>query len=122
MSTDGTVLTEGAEEPGRGFQTRLPSTKLGKWSMWLAVTFFIGFILNNAFVGIFGRSEGAMRRFSETYLPYWGIALFMVGFSAGVCGLIAILKYKERSVVNLLAIVPSVFVILFLLGEFLLPH
>ncbi len=110
-------------DPSRGFLTRLPTTRLGKVSMWLAVAFVVGFAINSVLVGVFGTSTNpAMNEFSRTYLPYWGIALFSCGFLAGVVGLVAILKDKERSVVSLLTLVPALFVIVFLLGEFLVPH
>jgi hypothetical protein len=106
-----------------GFTTKLPSTRLGKWAMWLAVAFVIGFMINSALVGIVGTSTNAqVNAFSHTYLPYWGVALFSCGFVAGVVGLVAMLKDKERSLVTLLTVVPMLFVIMFLIGEFAFPH
>jgi hypothetical protein len=91
--------------------------------MWLAVAFIVGFMINSAFVGVFGTSTNvAVNDFSRTYMPYWGITLFAVGFAAGVVGLVAILKDKERSIVTLLTLIPTLFVVMFLIGEFAFPH
>ncbi|PKQ19569.1 MAG: hypothetical protein CVT66_09625 [Actinobacteria bacterium HGW-Actinobacteria-6] len=91
--------------------------------MWLALAFVIGFGVNSAIVSIVGTSTNpAVNDFSRTYLPYWGVTLFACGFAAGVVGLVAILKDQERSVITLLTLVPMLFVVVFLLGEFLFPH
>lgn len=91
--------------------------------MWFALAFLVGFAINMAVVPIVGMSTNpAVDEFSRTYLPYWGITLFATGFIAGVIGLVAILKDKERSIITLLSLVPMLFVMVFLLGEFLLPH
>ncbi|TLM99399.1 MAG: hypothetical protein FDZ75_00130 [Actinobacteria bacterium] len=120
------IQTTGGAGPGgasNGFQARLPSTNLGKWSMWLAVAFVIAFMMNGALVAVFGQStNAAMNEFSRTYLPYWGVAFMAVGLVSGVVGLVAILKQKERSLVTLLTIVPTLFVLMFLIGEFAFPH
>lgn len=107
----------------RGFRTGLPTTRTGKVSMWLAVAFLVGFAINSVLVGVVGTTEdAAVSDFSRTYLPYWGVALFACGFAAGVVGLVAILKDGERSLVTLLTLVPALFVTMFLIGEFLVPH
>lgn len=91
--------------------------------MWLASAFFIGFGVNMTIVSFVGTSTNpTVNDFSRTYLPYWGLALFACGFAAGVVGLAAILRDKERSVITLLTLVPMLFVTVFLLGEFLVPH
>ena len=107
----------------RGFRARLPETKLGKWSMWLAAAFVVLFVVNMAAVAIFGRSNDAvLNEFSRTYMPNFGIAMVLVGLSSGIVGLVAILKKQERSVVTLLALLPGLFVAILLFGEFLVPH
>lgn len=122
-ATDSMQETGLGTADGGGFVTKLPKTRLGKWSMWLAVAFIVGFAINGAIVGIVGTSTSpAVNDFSQTYMPYWGIALMSCGFVAGIVGLVAILKEKERSIITLLTLVPTLFVTMFLLGEFLLPH
>jgi hypothetical protein len=44
------------------------------------------------------------------------------GFATSVAGLIAILRQQERSWLVWLTLLPGVFLLVFLLGEFLLPH
>jgi len=107
----------------KGFDAKLPTTTLGKWSMWLAVAFVVMFAVNTVFVGVFGTStDPAWRAFSSTYLPFFGIALMLCGLSSGVVGIVGILRQGERSLITLLTVVPALFVIVFLLGEFLVPH
>jgi len=124
MAADHTIGGPGMDAPQRrGFDARLPTTKLGKWSMWLAAAFMVGFAVNTVITGVVGTStDPDVEAFSQTYLPYWGVTLFAVGFAAGVVGLVAMLKDKERSLITLLTLVPLLFVIVFLLGEFLVPH
>jgi hypothetical protein len=111
------------ESGSRRLHGRFPTTRLGKWSFWLAVAFIVGFGINSMLVGVVGTSTDAtVNEFSRTYLPFWGIALFTCGAAAGVLGLIAMLKSKERSVFTLLAVLPLLFVAVFLLGELLVPH
>lgn len=108
---------------GGGFTTRMPETRLGKVSFWLAIAFAVGFVLNMGLVGVVGTSTDAVvDEFARTYLPYWGVALMSTGFAAGVVAVLAILRQHERSIVTLLTVVPALFVIVFLLGEFLMPH
>ena len=107
----------------QSFNTKLPVTALGKWSMWIAVAFIVMFAINAVFVGALGTStDPGWQAFSSTYLPFYGIGMLAVGLAAGVVGLVAILKQKERSLITLLTILPALFVVVFLLGEFLVPH
>lgn len=123
MSTTHSASGSAVDAGSGRFNSRLPTTRLGRVSMWLALVFLIGFAINVAMVPIVGMStDSAVNEFSRTYLPYWGVALFASGFIAGAIGLVAILKDKERSIISLLTLVPMLFVTVFLLGEFLLPH
>jgi hypothetical protein len=47
---------------------------------------------------------------------------FLCGLAGGVLALVAILHQKERSWLLFVSILPLVFVIIFILGEFLFPH
>lgn len=114
--------TTGVSSSG-GFVTRMPDTRLGRIAMWLALAFVAGFTLNVGIVAVVGESiDPAVNEFSRTYLPYWGVALMGAGFVSGIVALFAIFKERERSILTLLTVVPTLFVVLFLLGEFLLPH
>jgi hypothetical protein len=122
-----TARTGGASQIGdgarQGFDAKLPATPLGTWSVWLAVAFVVMFAVNMVFVGVMGTStDPARNTFSSTYLPFYGISMFAVGFVAGIVGLVAIIRQKERSLITLLTLVPTLFVTMFLIGEFLVPH
>jgi len=110
-------------DSGGGFHARLPDTSLGKWSMWIAVAFVAMFAINMVLVGVFGTTtNAAYNAFSSTYLPYYVIAMLGAGVTAGIVGVVAMLMQKERSVVTLLAVLPALFVIFLLVGEFAVPH
>jgi succinate dehydrogenase hydrophobic anchor subunit len=101
----------------------LPTTKLGRWSMWLAVAFIVMFAINSVFVGVLGTSTNeTVNAFSRTFMPFYGIGMLMVGTSAGVVGLISIIKDHERSWVAWATLLPLAFVLFLLVGEFTTPH
>lgn len=121
-TTHGMQPTTGVSSGG-GFVTRMPDTRLGRIAMWLALAFAVGFALNIGIVAVVGESiDPAVNEFSRTYLPYWGVTLMGTGFVSGIVALFAIFKEHERSIVTLLTVVPTLFVVMFLLGEFLMPH
>jgi hypothetical protein len=120
MTTTQAIETGGG---AGGFRAMWPSTKLGKWGMWLAVAFVVLFVVNMSFVGIFGRStDSGVNQFSQVYMPSFGIAWLLIGLASGVVGIVAVLKQKERSIVSLIALLPGLFCVFLLLGEFLVPH
>lgn len=95
-----------------------PSTKPGWWAVGLAIAFIVINIVNSA---IFMRlSLGVPWR--QTILPYYGIIMMLCGLAALVVGLLAIIRKHERSWLVWLALLPGVFALLFVLGEFLLPY
>ena len=101
----------------------LPTTKRGRWSMWLAVAFIVMFAINSVFVGALGTSTNeAVNAFSRTVMPFYGIAMLMVGASAGAIGLTSIIKDHERSWVAWATLIPLAFVLFMLIGEFAFPH
>lgn len=110
------------DSPG-GIQLRLPTTSLGRWSMWLGVAFLAMFALNSVFVGIFGATtDPQLNYISRTYMPYYGIAMLLVGFSAGIVALVAVIRQRERSLVTMLTVLPALFVVVLLVGELVFPH
>lgn len=91
--------------------------------MWLAVGFVVMFAINSMFIGVFGTSTNeTMNAFSRTVMPFYGIGMLLVGVSAGLVGLISIIKSHERSWVAWATILPLVFVLFLLIGEFAVPH
>jgi hypothetical protein len=92
-----------------------PSTRLGWWAVWLMAAFVAMFLINS-FVFMPTSSDAPWR---QVILPFYGI--FML-FSAGVVGLVAITRQRERSWLVWLTILPLAWVLFMLLGEFLVPH
>ena len=81
----------------------LPATRLGWWAVGLAVA---------SVAGILGWSV----------LPGGAGLGFLCGLAGGIIGLITIIREHERSLLVFLTILPLLFVIFFVLGEFLFPH
>jgi 4-amino-4-deoxy-L-arabinose transferase-like glycosyltransferase len=95
-----------------------PSTRPGWWALGLAIAFEVMNIINSA---VFMRlSENVPWR--QTVLPFYGIFMMLCGVSAGIVGLIAILRSHERSWLVWLAVLVGAFALLFILAEFLIPH
>lgn len=100
----------------------LPHTRLGRWAVSLAATFVILFIVNLAvFMPLFqyDTQEVAWR---QVLLPIYGIVTMLSGLAAGVVGVIAIVRQRERSWLIWLILLPSAFAFFFVIGEFLFPH
>jgi hypothetical protein len=95
-----------------------PRTRLGKWSAGLAATFLVLFLLNSVlFV------SGLVRLpMQETWGPFYALLMVGCGLAAGIVGLTAVLRQRERSWAVWLAILPGLFMLTLLLGEFLVPH
>lgn len=79
-----------------------PATRLGWWAVGLAAA---SIVLVPAW----------------SILPGGGFPGFICGLAGGVVALIAIFRQHERSWLVILAMLPLLFVIFFLLGEFLGP-
>lgn len=100
----------------------LPSTRLGKWSMWLAVLFIALFVVNSfVFIPLSDSTSPTVNSIRETVLPFYGIALLLCGAATGVIALVSLLQERERSWVVWSAVLPLGFVLFLLLGEFLGP-
>ena len=95
-----------------------PSTRLGWWSVGLAVTFVILFIINST-VFMPSSVDAPLR---QVVLPFYGMAMLSCGLAAGIVGLIAVIRRHERSWLVWLTILPGLMVLFFVLGEFLVPH
>jgi len=81
---------------------------------------FVVMFLINAFVFIAmpSFSDGTWR---QVLLPFYGIFMLLCGFAAGVVGLIAIMRQHECSWLVWLTVLPFLWVLFILLGEFLGP-
>jgi hypothetical protein len=107
----------GSAGGGGGFFAR-PSTKLGWWSAWLLAAFVVMSVINTT---VFMPSIVVIP-WRQTILPFYGIGMLACGLAAGIVGLIAIIRRHERSWLVWLPLVGGLWVVLFLLGEFLVPH
>jgi hypothetical protein len=96
---------------------RRPSTRLGWWSFGLAVTFVILMVINGAVFMQLPETE-----WGPIILPFYGVLMILCGLAAGITGLIAAARQHERSWVAWFGLLPGLFVLLLLLGEFLVPH
>lgn len=97
-----------------------PHTHLGWWSVRLMVVFVVMYIINSiVFIAMPSFGDGAWR---QIVLPFYGIFMLLCGLAAGVIGLIAITRQHERSWLVWLTLLPGLFVIVFVLGEFLFPQ
>ena len=105
-------------QPSRRPTFGRPSTRLGWWSVGLAATFVVLFIIN-ATVFMPSTVEVPWR---QTVLPFYGIFMLLCGFAAGIVGLLAVTRQRERSWLVWLAMLPGLLVLVFVLGEFLVPH
>ena len=91
----------------------LPSTRLGWYSVGLAATFVILFMINAA---VLLPAPGIVP-WREAFV---GIMLLVCGLAGGIAALIALIRCHERSALVWLALLPGLFV-LFMIGEFLVP-
>ena len=103
----------------------MPKTRFGKWSVWLIIAFFLLFILVQIIAAI-GRSQGA---FDSNSINTYQILMPIIIIPAGICGtaafytsIIGIIKYKERCLWVFIVAGLGLFILTFILGEFLFPH
>lgn len=87
-----------------------PGTRPGWWAVWLMVAYAVMYIITMAVIAL---------RLSLP--PIYGIVMLLCGLSASVVALIAVFKHHERSWLVWLALLPGVFVLFLLVGEFLVP-
>jgi hypothetical protein len=91
----------------------LPSTRLGWYSVGLAATFVVLFMINAA---VLLPAPGVVA-WREAFV---GIVLLVCGLGGGIAALIALIRGHERSWLVWLALLPGLLV-LFMIGEFLVP-
>ena len=95
-----------------------PHTRLGWWSVVLGLVFVVLFLINS-FVFMPTSSDAPWR---QVILPFYGIFMMLCGLASGIVGLEAVVRQRERSWLVWLMLLPGMFVLFFLLGEFLVPH
>ena len=93
-----------------------PATRLGWWSVALAAAFVGMFIINAA---VFMRLPEAP--WQPIVGPFYGIAMLTCGLAAGVTAALAVVRQGERSWLVFLPLLPALFVLFLVVGEFLGP-
>lgn len=107
--------------------TLKPQSKLGKWSIGLALAMPVLFFVGASFANLLYNSVPAGNTILEDIAKRPGLALTMLagmtsGVLAFVVGLIAIFRKKERSIFVFVATIIGALLLLLLLGEILFPH
>jgi hypothetical protein len=92
-----------------------PSTRLGWWAIGLGATFEVIWIINSMVFIPFPN----LVPFRQVVLPFYNILMLLCGLAAAIVGLIAAIRDHERSWLVWLTILPGIFVLLSVLGKFL---
>jgi hypothetical protein len=95
-----------------------PHTRVGWLAVWLGVIFVVMFLLNS-FVLMPTASDTPWR---HIILPFYAIAMLLCGLTSGMLGFFAVVRQHERSWMVLLTLLPGLWVLFMLVGEFLFPH
>lgn len=95
-----------------------PHTRFGKWAVWLGALFVVMFLIN-AFIFMPTSSDAPWR---HVILPFYGIAMLLCGLASGMFGFFTVVRQHERSWLVLLTLLPGLWVLFMLIGEFLFPH
>jgi len=102
--------------------TVLPKTSLGRWSVGLAAAFILLFVLFQTFAASVRCYPVPNPGLPSPVIVMAVVADYISGIAAFVIGLISIIKSKERSILVYLAIFIGFDILVFCLGEVLVPH
>lgn len=97
-----------------------PKTKAGKASLMACLTFVTLLIL--FFILIEGGQKGGAHFLDNLILAIPLMAAAVAGIMAMAFGMLAILRYRERSVLTLICTLVGIFVFYFTLGELMGEH
>lgn len=104
----------------------LPKTRLGKWSAGFGAGFAFYFIVLSPIIMALSQQQtgevAVLNQVTRSFLIAIGLAVMASGLLAFITALISLVKYKERAVLIYLAALIGLFAVVFLLGEFLVPH
>lgn len=105
----------------------LPNTRLGWWSMGLAVAIPILFFIGMSFANYLYESVPAGDTILEDVTVRPALAIMMLagmasGISACIVGLIAIIRQKDRTLLVYCATLVGVLLVIFLIAESIFPH
>lgn len=95
----------------------MPKTKAGKWSVGLIITFLLLFATSQL-----PAASGQRGPVLDLVLVVAVITAGISGVAAFFTGLISIIKSKERSFLVFITTVIGLFVLIFVLGQFLVSY
>jgi len=102
----------------------MPKTKLGKWSVWLIIVFFVSMAIL-LILGLSGAFQGGDTFSINLGNPIEILFLLSLvlagtcGIASFVTGLISIIKFKERSVLVFVTSAIGLYVLVMFVGELL---
>ena len=94
----------------------MPHTKPGYWSAGLAIVFVVLLILNVIATILLANNPSPTQPIS---VPNFGFPTILCGLAAGMVGLIAVTRRRERSWLVWLSLLSGVFSLTLLIGDFL---
>lgn len=102
-----------------------PQSRAGRLAQVLLIGSVVLFVMNQVVVALLNDLRESMvgQVVVQVPLVVWilvGFVMLGVGFAASVSALIAIVRHQERSWVLWLALLPGLFVVFLLVGEFLI--
>lgn len=100
----------------------LPKTRLGWWSVSLAVAFIILEVLHQIFVMFVQRVSVPNPPQPIQFIRIALFAGFASAIAAFITGLIGIIRSKERSILVFVVVMIGFLILIFLLGELIFPH
>jgi hypothetical protein len=97
---------------------RLPGSRLSWWAVGLGLGYLVFNIVNMTIIAL----RSALPETNRVVMINFGFVMLLLGLAAGVTALIAILQKHERSWAVWLALLPGVFTLFLIVGEFAFPH
>lgn len=102
----------------------LPGTKLGRTACWIVLGSIVLFAASQSAMLSVEALTGATSVEGIPRVILIGLSLtsFALGLTAGVVAAVAVVRKHERGALVYATMVPGLLIIVFLLGEFLVPH
>jgi len=103
----------------------VPHSRIGRVAQSLLIGYGLLFVLNQSAVVLLNdmRESALGQVASQLPVAVWmlvGFAMLGIGLAASITSLIAIIRHHERSWLLWLALLPGLFVVFLLVGEFLI--
>jgi hypothetical protein len=95
----------------------LPTTGVAWWAVTLSSVFIVMFAVNSFVL----MQQDLLMPWARVFLIAYGFAMLLSGLAAGVLTLIALIRLHERSWLVWIPLLPAIWVLFLLAGEFLGP-